>query len=79
MGYYDSHYQKSERSEQKGAKRSIVYSFFSAILGGLIVVFFIPTLANNGHLPYDVVPKDTNQRLVEKMRKKYLAVHRLRL
>ncbi|MDQ0257594.1 serine protease Do [Evansella vedderi] len=56
MGYYDGHYQ-SRRSDKKDSKRPILYSFLSAVIGGLLVVFSFPILANNGLLPYDVAPK----------------------
>ncbi|MFA9556272.1 S1C family serine protease [Evansella sp. AB-rgal1] len=57
MGYYDGHYEQTRSNEKKPTKWSGLYSFFGAIIGALIVVFSIPTLANNGFLPYDVVPK----------------------
>ncbi|MBU9710900.1 S1C family serine protease [Evansella tamaricis] len=58
MGYYD--YEPTRR-EQRGTKKSALYSFFSALFGALIVVFTIPVLANYNILPYEIVPKGTHQ------------------
>ncbi|WP_078593357.1 S1C family serine protease [Evansella clarkii] len=57
MGYYDSHYQRTSANEKQGAKRSALFAFAGAVIGALIVVFTIPVLANNGVLPYDIVPQ----------------------
>ncbi|WP_416148033.1 S1C family serine protease [Salipaludibacillus sp. HK11] len=62
MGYYDNHSPSSieKRSVKKRTNRSRsgLVGFMGAVLGALIVVFSIPLLANNGFLPYEVVPKN---------------------
>lgn len=57
MGYYDEGY---ETVKSKRPKRNWLATFSSAVIGGLVVVFMLPTLANYGLLPYDVVAKNTN-------------------
>ncbi|MBU9722330.1 MULTISPECIES: S1C family serine protease [Bacillaceae] len=61
MGYYDGHYQTSRQEQRKSSKRSVLYSFVSAMMGALLVVFTIPILANQGVLPYEVVPKGSQE------------------
>ncbi|SDZ65454.1 serine protease Do [Evansella caseinilytica] len=61
MGYYDSptptEPTPTRKEKKKGIRNSAIPAFFGSIAGALIVVFSIPTLANNGVLPYNVVPK----------------------
>ncbi|PYZ96224.1 serine protease [Alteribacter lacisalsi] len=57
MGYYDSHTQTRSKRDKTSGRKTGLASFAGAMMGALIVVFSIPVLANNGFLPYDVVPK----------------------
>ncbi|WP_342433727.1 trypsin-like peptidase domain-containing protein [Neobacillus sp. FSL H8-0543] len=56
MGYYDDHSQE-RFSEKRGRKSGFFFaSIAGAIIGALLVVFSIPTLSNQGLLPYSVQP-----------------------
>ncbi|MDF2855284.1 MAG: serine protease [Neobacillus sp.] len=56
MGYYDDHSQE-HFSEKKGRKSGFfLASIAGAIIGSLLVIFSIPTLSNQGLLPYNVQP-----------------------
>ena len=56
MGYYDE-YSQENGTERKGRKgRAFLASIAGAVIGGLIVVFAIPTLSNQGLLPYNIQP-----------------------
>jgi serine protease Do len=60
VGYYDDHSQ-GRYKEQKGSKgRYFITSLAGAIIGAIIVVLAIPTLSNQGFLPYKI---QTNQNL----------------
>jgi serine protease Do len=58
MGFYDD---GDERPTRKREKKNRVWlsSLFSSFIGALIVVLMVPSLANYGLLPYDVVSKGT--------------------
>jgi serine protease Do len=56
MGYYDDHSQE-RFLEKKGRKSGFfLASIAGAIIGSLLVIFSIPTLSNQGLLPYNVQP-----------------------
>lgn len=58
MGYYDEDHQ-SRYNPPKGRKGGMFFaSLAGAILGGLLVIFSIPTLANLEVLPYKIEPKN---------------------
>lgn len=63
MGYYDEDYQSNTQTQAKQEKsgRTWLTTLASSIIGGLIVVFMIPGLAQLNVLPYDIVPKQQNQ------------------
>lgn len=69
MGFYDEDPYTSEVTKSKKNRdrsnsplRRWASSFFSAVLGGLIVALSIPGLSSLNLLPYDVVPKsDTRE------------------
>jgi serine protease Do len=56
LGYYDDHSQG--RYKEKTGRRSGVFlaSLVGAILGAILVIIAIPTLSNQGILPYEVNP-----------------------
>ncbi|MDR7078771.1 serine protease Do [Neobacillus niacini] len=56
MGYYDDHSQ--ERYQKKNGTRGGYFfsSIVGAIIGAMLVVISIPTLSNQGFLPYNVQP-----------------------
>lgn len=58
MGFYDEEQYYS--NQQKRSKKSWLAHFSSAVIGGLVVVLLMPTLANYGLLPYEVVGKNTS-------------------
>lgn len=62
MGYYDDHSpgRETRSRKQRGMKGSGVIGFFGAVLGALLVIFSVPILANNGLLPYEVMPKNAS-------------------
>jgi serine protease Do len=56
MGYYDDHSQE-RFPDKKGRKNGFfLASIAGAIIGSLLVIFSIPTLSNQGLLPYNVQP-----------------------
>src|SRR4051812_31484268 len=56
MGYYDDE-QSQGRYREKGKKGSFfLASLVGAIIGAMLVVFTIPTLSNQGILPYQISP-----------------------
>lgn len=59
MGYYDDHSQG--RYKEPAGKRSgyFIASLLGAVIGAILVIIFIPTLSNNGILPYEIQPKNT--------------------
>jgi serine protease Do len=57
LGYYDQDY--DNRYQPKGNKRGFfIASLVGAILGAILVIIAIPTLANFDVLPYQVEPND---------------------
>lgn len=65
MGYYDQDYEG--RYRQKGNRGGMfVASLVGAILGAILVIIAIPTLANFDVLPYSVKPNDHLQEVDEK-------------
>ncbi|MFA9458330.1 S1C family serine protease [Halalkalibacter sp. AB-rgal2] len=54
MGYYDDHVTEMQRQKPPAPKRgsSLLMAFFGAVVGGLIVLLAIPTLANFGYLSF---------------------------
>ncbi|MCM3588161.1 trypsin-like peptidase domain-containing protein [Mesobacillus maritimus] len=65
MGYYDGD-QTTRYERQKGSKGKIFFaSIAGAIIGGLIVIFSIPALANLGALPYNVGPKNGTETVTQ--------------
>jgi serine protease Do len=56
MGYYDDH-SPGRQKEQKGNRGGFfLASIVGAILGAMLVVISIPSLSNQGFLPYNVQP-----------------------
>lgn len=65
MGYYDQDYEG--RYRQKGNRSGFfIASLVGAILGAILVIIAIPTLANFDVLPYKVEPNDYLQETDEK-------------
>ncbi|WP_042375570.1 S1C family serine protease, partial [Neobacillus jeddahensis] len=60
MGYYDDHSQ-ARYKEQKGKKGGVFFaSLAGAIIGAVIVVLAIPTLSDQGLLPYQITTNQNN-------------------
>ncbi|WP_026573802.1 S1C family serine protease [Bacillus sp. UNC438CL73TsuS30] len=57
MGYYDDHSNGRYR-EKRGRGGFFFSSLIGAVIGAVLVVMFIPNLANSGVLPYDIQPKN---------------------
>lgn len=59
MGYYDDHSQ--ERNQKKSGKRGGYFfsSIVGAILGAMLVIISIPALSNQGFLPYNISPNQS--------------------
>ncbi|MFD0826736.1 S1C family serine protease [Neobacillus sp. M.A.Huq-85] len=57
MGYYDDHSNGRYR-EKRGRGGFFFSSLVGAVIGAVLVVMFIPNLANSGVLPYDIQPKN---------------------
>jgi serine protease Do len=58
MGYYDDFEEKNYRAEKKASSsRTILTSFLSALVGGLVILISIPVLANFNLLPYEISEK----------------------
>lgn len=59
MGYYDDHSQG--RNQRKNGNRGsfLLASIVGAILGAMLVIISIPALSNQGFLPYNVQPNQT--------------------
>ncbi|MCE7790874.1 trypsin-like peptidase domain-containing protein [Salipaludibacillus sp. CUR1] len=62
MGYYDDHAPaaRTRSDARRSTKRTGIYGFAGAVIGALLVVFSVPLLADNGFLPYEVIPKNTS-------------------
>lgn len=61
MGYYDDHAHNTRESnrKQKGNRSGyLLASFVGAILGAMLIVISIPTLANFDILPYNIQPHE---------------------
>ncbi|MDR7000039.1 trypsin-like peptidase domain-containing protein [Neobacillus niacini] len=57
MGYYDD--DSNGRYREKRRRGGFFFSsLVGAIIGAVLVVMFIPSLANSGVLPYDIQPKN---------------------
>lgn len=55
LGYYDQDYENNKVKKQKGNRGGwFLAGLVGAILGGLLVLFAIPTLSNLDFLPYDM-------------------------
>lgn len=55
MGYYDQDYENNEAKRQKGNRGGwFLAGLVGAILGGLLMLFAIPTLSNFNFLPYEM-------------------------
>ncbi|MGG1398912.1 trypsin-like peptidase domain-containing protein [Bacillus salipaludis] len=57
MGYYDDHSNGRYR-EKRGRGGFFFSSLIGAVIGAVLVVMFIPNLANSGVLPYNIQPKN---------------------
>nr|WP_295974978.1 trypsin-like peptidase domain-containing protein [uncultured Bacillus sp.] len=58
MGYYDSNEDTNYRDNKRKKGSHFLTGLGGAIIGGLIVTLAIPTLSNNGLLPYSVQPNN---------------------
>lgn len=55
VGYYDQDYEKNDAKRQKGNRGGwFLAGLVGAILGGLLMLFAIPTLSNFNFLPYEM-------------------------
>lgn len=53
MGYYDEDYQRYQPKRNRG-KRYFITSLLGALIGGILVILFIPALSRMGILPYEI-------------------------
>lgn len=60
MGYYDDHVQERVQNRNRAKRFSGLAACIGALIGGLLVIFSIPLLANIGVLPYDVSSNEEN-------------------
>ncbi|WP_368502946.1 S1C family serine protease [Alkalihalophilus sp. As8PL] len=58
MGYYDDHYSERETRQKRSRRGGALSAFIGAVIGGLVVLFFIPLLSSVGMLPYDLGSND---------------------
>ncbi|MEH7248340.1 trypsin-like peptidase domain-containing protein [Neobacillus niacini] len=56
MGYYDDHSQERYQRKSGNGRGYLFSSIIGAIIGAMLVVISIPTLSNQGFLPYNVSP-----------------------
>ncbi|SEN43420.1 serine protease Do [Mesobacillus persicus] len=75
MGYYDEDQQTRYQQQKRGKGGSLFSSLAGAVIGGLIVIFSVPTLAEFGALPYDVAPKNAVEHVVESDENKNVSVN----
>ncbi|MEH7112244.1 trypsin-like peptidase domain-containing protein [Neobacillus niacini] len=56
MGYYDDHSQERYQRKSGNGRGYLFSSIIGAVIGAMLVVISIPTLSNQGFLPYNVSP-----------------------
>ncbi|MGM0923635.1 MAG: S1C family serine protease [Bacillota bacterium] len=61
MGYYDQDYEQYNRRQKGNRGGKFLPGLLGAILGGLLVIFSIPVLANMDILPYDLALGDDEE------------------
>ncbi len=61
MGYYDQDYEQNSRKQKGNRGGKFLPGLLGAILGGLLVIFSIPVLANMDILPYDLALGDDDE------------------
>ncbi|USK36416.1 S1C family serine protease [Bacillus sp. F19] len=61
MGYYDQDYEQDNRRQKGNRGGKFLPGLLGAILGGLLVIFSIPVLANMDILPYDLALGDDEE------------------
>lgn len=61
MGYYDQDYEQYNRKQKGNRGGKFLPGLLGAILGGLLVIFSIPVLANMDILPYDLALGDDDE------------------
>ncbi|MCM3694006.1 S1C family serine protease [Neobacillus niacini] len=59
MGYYDDHSQGRYQEKSGNSRGYFFASIVGAILGAMLVVISIPALSNQGFLPYNVQPNQS--------------------
>ncbi|MFB3169762.1 trypsin-like peptidase domain-containing protein [Neobacillus sp. 179-C4.2 HS] len=59
MGYYDDHSQGRNQKMNRNRGSFLLASIVGAILGAMLVVISIPALSNQGFLPYNVQPNQS--------------------
>ena len=59
MGYYDDHSQERNQKVNRNRGSFLLASIVGAILGAMLVVISIPALSNQGFLPYNVQPNQS--------------------
>jgi serine protease Do len=61
MGYYDDHYEQYQPIQKRRRGGWFVSTLVGAVLGAFLVVISIPALSRWDVLPYDIVPKESEQ------------------
>jgi serine protease Do len=61
MGYYDDHYEQYRQIRKSRGGGWFVSALVGAMLGAFLIVISIPALSRWAVLPYDIVPKESEQ------------------
>jgi serine protease Do len=59
LGFYDDDSQRRNKERKKGKGGIFLASLMGAIIGAVLVIFTIPTLSNQGVLPYKLQPNQS--------------------